>query len=587
MNTIISNISIISNNAKLTEQVVSHFRRGNQYLPIFDVLYGTVPDIDTIANGEFINECIRINNCIKFLKSSIVLLIDCQKGVNNLFNDYFSPLEVIEISKYDIKQLSTISGFKEKPFDLRLYNSRRNGKNIIIVENNENDISKVIAQNLAIYTNAILIKISKVTRDTVDKIKDMFYEWMNSTKSEVGQKLKEDILNFITNKIDINQLQKKERITFITRGIPYGFYPFDCPTTHIWIHRSVGLQIIRGIIRNTNKNFQSVIAYICDPSNQENTESNELGKLFSDNCYNVKMSIKKGATVRNVNLSTTYLPLDFIYYSTHCGNVGGKRILDKFKTLDGKTHSICYDEVLSLSAEPNTDMFHIVQYMKFVSIDDVNWSDNEGKEKINVRQLVNRYSKCEHDSKKEIDKIERKEICDIDIVKGSSVLKMHDSNYLIAFHQVGGHRLPIVFNNACSTWHELAVRFAIGGSSAYIGTSIDINNLLAIDIVLKFTKHILSGMSLGKSLYESQKDYIKDFGYTPYLMHGFIDLHVNQYKPFNNISERFHTILKYELESFESYAESIEGDELRDNAEPIIKFLREELHKFRRSSLKK
>lgn len=94
-------------------------------------------------------------------------------------------------------------------------------------------------------------------------------------------------------------------------------------------------------------------------------------------------------------------------------------------------------------------------------------------------------------------------------------------------------------------------------------------------------------MPLGKALYYSQKDHIKDFGFSPYLMFGYIDLKVEQFKPRNKISDRFYKILKYEIRSWERYIDSAEIDELKNNAEPIIVFLKEELHKFSRSSLKK
>lgn len=463
MNTSISEISIISNNARLTDKVVSHFRRGNQYLPIFDVIYGKVPDTGTIQYGVFTNECLRIYNSIKFLKSTIILLIDCQEGVKKVFNDYFSTENVFEISKYDFDMLSTIPCFKENQFNLKLFNQRRNGKKIIAIEKDENDISKVIAQNLAIYSNALLVELTKVTREETDIIKDKFAGWMNSSHSELRDNLKNEILSYIASKIDVNYFQNKECVTFITRGIPYGFYPFDFPTTHIWIHRSVGLQIVRGIIKSTNSYLHAVASYICDPSSINISETDELFNLYKSRNYTVRLSIGKNATVRNVSNSSTYMPFDFIYYSTHCGNVEGMRVEDTFKTKDGKIHKLRYDEVLSIAPEPNSDMVKLDKFMRFISIDGIRWDDHKGKKKINVGDLLNRYYECEYGSKSENKNIIREVITDVTSVKGCHVLKMYRSNYIPHFHQVGGHRHPIVFNNACSTWHELAIQYAIGG----------------------------------------------------------------------------------------------------------------------------
>ena len=66
------------------------------------------------------------------------------------------------------------------------------------------------------------------------------------------------------------------------------------------------------------------------------------------------------------------------------------------------------------------------------------------------------------------------------------------------------------------------MRFGCNGACVYIGTSLDILNSIAISVAKSFAHHVASGRAVGPSLYRSQKQFIRDHGYTPYLMHGYI-----------------------------------------------------------------
>ncbi len=50
---------------------------------------------------------------------------------------------------------------------------------------------------------------------------------------------------------------------------------------------------------------------------------------------------------------------------------------------------------------------------------------------------------------------------------------MYDNNLILMNQNVGGKGLPIIINNACVSWHELAGRFLFAGARGYVGTLID------------------------------------------------------------------------------------------------------------------
>jgi hypothetical protein len=100
---------------------------------------------------------------------------------------------------------------------------------------------------------------------------------------------------------------------------------------------------------------------------------------------------------------------------------------------------------------------------------------------------------------------------------------MCDLNYLPLPRVIGGCHHPIVLNNACSSWRALAMTFGCGGASVYIGTTTDILGAsVGVITANKFAQAVTSGKAVGPALFRSQRNLITEFGYTPYLMHGYI-----------------------------------------------------------------
>src|SRR5690606_3848043 len=64
---------------------------------------------------------------------------------------------------------------------------------------------------------------------------------------------------------------------------------------------------------------------------------------------------------------------------------------------------------------------------------------------------------------------------------------------------------PIVINNACWSWHDLAERFIMAGARAYIGTLYPVNDLEAESVAVKLLdKHW--GKCLPHALWSAQND---------------------------------------------------------------------------------
>ncbi len=119
---------------------------------------------------------------------------------------------------------------------------------------------------------------------------------------------------------------------------------------------------------------------------------------------------------------------------------------------------------------------------------------------------------------------------------------MADGYYLPVHEDIGSCHYPVVFNNACCSWRTLAKNFGCSGAAVYIGTATDVLNVVATTVASSFAKAVTSGKCVGLALFRSQKEFPIQFGYTPYLMHGYFYTKLNNPNPrlsHHRIRERF------------------------------------------------
>ena len=64
------------------------------------------------------------------------------------------------------------------------------------------------------------------------------------------------------------------------------------------------------------------------------------------------------------------------------------------------------------------------------------------------------------------------------------------------FHALASYSSPIVFNNTCWSWSEVAAFFIACGARAYIGTLWEIENDAAVTAARTFYENLFSGTVL-------------------------------------------------------------------------------------------
>jgi hypothetical protein len=178
--------------------------------------------------------------------------------------------------------------------------------------------------------------------------------------------------------------------------------------------------------------------------------------------------------------------------------------------------------VKSLALSPRPGIIEVQDLRRFVSMDGVDWSDKEGKKRIGAGEIMKDFLELCRMRKGDPAKFKIIESIKSELVRSSDSLQMHDFAYSPMLRNVGGYLYPLVFNNACSSWRELAMRYGCNGACVYVGTSLDILNSVAVFVATSFARYVANGRAVGPALYRSQRQFVQDHGYTPYLMHGYI-----------------------------------------------------------------
>jgi hypothetical protein len=471
--------------------------------------------------GVFENDCVAVTNAIRAHHPRAVIFLACAPKISNAIREHLPPVEIIVLNEFDKIRLRSLPGFRKNPItvDISYLQPPRDGH--VITMEKEQPMSLVIGTNLATAVGAELYLLPRVTDEEVESTAEQLRSWANDSGLD-KENAKQEVLGFIKGRLGPLQTARPDSVSFITSGIPYGLYPFRCPTTHFLSYPLLGVGVLNGMVKSLNNARRSPAVVFIDPHAVDQNEIASLKTSFGRAGYILRSAVGENATAGEARDLTELLPSDFIFYSTHCGELSGRRIAEKFIDERGQSHIIAYDLVRTLSLSATPGMITVQTFFRFLSLDGVPWTDDEGKRRIGASEILKTFIKLEKDRGGDPKRYSIVESIQSPPIKSSDSLKMHDFNYCPMPRVVGGYMHPVVFNNACSSWRELASRYVGGGASVYIGTSLDVVDSLAKEVASTFGREVYKGRPVGYALFRAQKPFIKQLDYSPYLMNGYL-----------------------------------------------------------------
>lgn len=383
---------------------------------------------------------------------------------------------------------------------------------LVICEAHE-PLSEVIAANYAYALNAGLHIFDETDEVEGKALLEAFYSidapGVNAAaeRARLSTKMRE-----LVGAVD---LPENGSLTFIMRQLPMSIAFPELPGTHLFTYPDLGRAIVNGFAAEQPGTRGTNIAVLVNPQKVAAPEIEAAAKLLPERKIFVRGYEGGGANVRAVSEMVDLFPYDLLLFATHCGDASGYRWTYEYSDSEGINRTLIVDVAIGVGHTDDADMLRVMQYNRFHSLDGVDWNDPVAKADLYVGSAIRDWSARVRD--KDFEPVHTEPL---DRVLGSAVLAMADNNYLPMPRALACEGSPIIFNNACVSWHELVGRFMFTDARAYIGTLYSVSDIEAEAVaVAMLGKHF--GKALPHALWSAQNGvYGKGSDRRPYVVSG-------------------------------------------------------------------
>ena len=501
------------------------------YLPVIDGPRMGRPDAEA--------EVIRRNNAVVRAKATIIVMANLSQETSSTFSTRFPAnmtLRVQVASEVTTKSLGgtvrsgTPSTWGRKHIAIGLLKALRKKVPItftdeevderflkpeeghLVVCEEDNDLTQVIAANYAYALGAGLLLIKSVAKEEAVSICEAFYVAYDNRSQFINETLN-GLRGRLRTLLGDLPLDGVTGVTFISKEIPWGFAFHEIPTTHLFSYPDLGIAIINGVAAEQDGSPKMRIAAVIDPATIPSTEVETVAISLATKGMFVRGYRGKSANVNDISRMLELFPYDLLLIATHCGDSGGWRETYEYQDSAGRKRRLILDTALGVSSVPGRDKLEVVFFQRFVSLDGIDWEDKEGLKNLPIGTAINDFYQLEREERRATSREK------IDRVVSSAAMSMYDGNLIVLPKTVADNLSPVILNNACTSWHRLAGTLMFGNARAYIGTVFPVVGAEAEEIAHKITdKHF--GKPLAVALWRAQNDVYGDDVRRPYVMVG-------------------------------------------------------------------
>lgn len=340
-------------------------------------------------------------------------------------------------------------------------------------------LTEVIAANYAYSMGAGLHVIDETDDDECDQLMEAFYGIDGPGKNAAAER--DRLKQRLRELVRAPQLPDGGSLTFVTKKLPYGAAFPEMPSTHLFGYPDLGIAIVNGFAAEQNGSRGTNVAVLVDPGKvQQAPEIDAAAKALPQRGILVRAYRGANATVRAVTDMANLFPYDLLLFATHCGDAPGYRETYEFRDSEGRDRRLVVDIALGVGETDDPEILSVVIYQRFVSLDGVDWNDPVAKAKLYVGTAI-----LDFTDRNKVERLKPVHQETIPRVEGSAAMMMADNNYLLMSTMLAGGGTPIVINNACVSWHELAGRFMFANVRAYAGTLFSVADIEAEAIVVR------------------------------------------------------------------------------------------------------
>jgi hypothetical protein len=304
-------------------------------------------------------------------------------------------------------------------------------------------------------------------------------------------------------------------VTFISNRIPYGFAFPEFPSTHLFRYPDLGIAIVHGFAKGQQGARGTQVAALVDPGTTPAPEITTAAKMLAHDGATVRVYRRPNADVSTISEMIELFPYDLMLIATHCGDIPGYRWTYRFTDSESLERTLVVDIALGIGRTNESELLHVTEFTRFVSLDGVAWDDPEKEKKLHIGTAMIDFLQ-RRENRKEFQPAKKE---GIGRVVGSAALRMADHNLLAFPRALAGEDTPIIINNACTSWHRLAGYFMFAGARAYIGTLFPISTSEADEVTTRvFGKY--RKMPLAHAYWAAQREVYQGAIRRPYVVAG-------------------------------------------------------------------
>jgi hypothetical protein len=517
-------------NAVVSSLISSYFNKPNTYFIVF-----TFPDLESSYRGEKSSRedddylaqimgtqaAIRINNAIARLHPAKIFLAGMNEAQKSYIRAHIPEHFLIEMD--GIKEIERSLAFMLDKLDgviscksseiiqglaaAKSANKRlsidegapsldakhmHHGKGLVLIENNLSS-DEVVAVNYAFSIGADVVLVRPFERTDLHPVQKLIYEWKTQGSDYAYQQLRQTLIER-TEGINFFDYQFA---TFFTLGFPYGMLLNNMiPFTHVLIHPGCDLFIVNNI---GSELFPGIggSALIFSPKLFEREETEDIIEILEQNKYLVRGLLGKRATVNALADYGEYFPYDLVHICSHGGETTGSYVVQQFLDRTGQEHKLEYEEIVGFSPADDKKVA-VVRKILFRKFDGFLWMSEELKKL--PKYVFDDMSKALSFGGASFAAAKRQRV-DAPIY-ASCHIECSDSIHQGQFHSLASNSHPIIFNNTCSSWYEIAITFIASGARAYLGTIWRVDNSVAREAAKSYYEDLLRKGNLVSAFYE-------------------------------------------------------------------------------------
>lgn len=439
------------------------------------------------------------------------------------------------------------------------------GGGILVIENSR-DVHDVAAVNYAFAIDADVVLVPPVDRQQIQSLPRQLHAWSNDHSHHAFEEVNRQISNRIEG---INFLQYKFA-TFFTVGLPYGLVIKNIiPCSHVLKELDCGVFIANNLVEEHDPmTFDSVVLF--SPQLFPSEETDEILKILDNSNYTSKLLLGKDATVKQLTNYGGFFPFDVMHICAHGGETDGYFVIQEFTDRQGARHKFEFYEVVGF-APAGGEMVTVTRKAIFKTFDGFPWMSKPLKSFPHY-VFEDMIKALKSDG---TDRLIR--LRDDYPIALSCHIQCHDSIHQGLFQSLAGFGHPVVFNNTCSSSHELAVNFIDAGARSYIGTLWSVGNETAKRAARVFYQEAVQQGNLLAAFVAMNKALSHKKYQNVYILWG---LHISSFrKPSKKSDAKIFYALVASYFMWKKKIETTADPEVKRNSIPIAKFLLEQIAK--------